>query len=36
MRDMANLAGAVSFVVRIPVEVSDNLHAQDEDCENQR
>jgi hypothetical protein len=36
VRDMAYLAGAMCFVVGIPVEVGDNLNAEDEDRQNQR
>ena len=34
--DVANLAGAMIFVVGVPVEVADNLHAQHEHRQNQR
>ena len=36
VRDVAHLAGAVRFVVGIPIEMGNNLHPEDEDRQNQR
>ena len=36
MSDMADLAGAMGFVMRVTIEMGHNLNAEDEDRQNQR